>query len=78
MRREALAAVCIRDTYKSAPMVALYWVLNRLFTYWFMSDVFPTLKVNRNIYFKLSLGPRGESENKPAVAKDDDLRFGIG
>jgi hypothetical protein len=24
-------------------MVALYWLLNRLFTYWFMSDVLPTL-----------------------------------
>ena len=31
-------------THKSAPMVALYWLLNRLFTYWFMSEVFPTLR----------------------------------
>ena len=23
--------------------MALYWLLNRLLTYWFMSDVFPTL-----------------------------------
>ena len=30
-------------TNKSAPMVALYWLLNLLFTYWFMSEVFPTL-----------------------------------
>ena len=29
--------------YKSAPIVALYWVLKRLLTYWFMSDVLPTL-----------------------------------
>lgn len=29
---------------KSAPMVALYWLLNFLFTYWFMSEVFPVLK----------------------------------
>ena len=28
---------------KSAPMVALYWEVNFLFTYWFISDVFPTL-----------------------------------
>lgn len=28
---------------KSAPIVALYWLLNRLLTYWFMRDVFPTL-----------------------------------
>lgn len=30
-------------TNKSAPIVALYWLLKRLFTYWFMSEVFPTL-----------------------------------
>lgn len=28
---------------KSAPIVALYWLLKRLLTYWFMSDVLPTL-----------------------------------
>lgn len=28
---------------KSAPIVALYWLLNFLFTYWFIRDVFPTL-----------------------------------
>lgn len=27
---------------KSAPMVALYWLLNFRFTYWFIKDVFPT------------------------------------
>ena len=27
---------------KSAPMVALYWLENFLFTYWFMRDVLPT------------------------------------
>lgn len=27
---------------KSAPIVALYWLLNRLFTNWFISDVLPT------------------------------------
>jgi hypothetical protein len=27
-------------------MVALYWLENRLLTYWFMSDVFPTLTVS--------------------------------
>ena len=29
---------------KSAPMVALYWLLNFLVTYWFISDVLPTLQ----------------------------------
>ena len=33
---------------KSAPMVALYWLLNFLFTYWFINEVFPTLKHNIN------------------------------
>ena len=33
---------------KSAPIVALYWLLNFLFTYWFMSEVFPTLKLEKN------------------------------
>jgi len=28
------------------PIVALYWLENRLLTYWFMSDVFPTLDVS--------------------------------
>ena len=28
---------------KSAPMVALYCDVNFLFTYWFISEVFPTL-----------------------------------
>lgn len=28
---------------KSAPIVALYWLLNFLFTYWFISEVLPTL-----------------------------------
>ena len=27
---------------KSAPMVALYWLENFLFTYWFMREVLPT------------------------------------
>jgi len=30
-------------TNKSAPIVALYWLLKRLLTYWFISDVLPTL-----------------------------------
>lgn len=28
-------------------MVALYWLLNFLFTYWFISDVLPTLRAAR-------------------------------
>lgn len=33
---------------KSAPIVALYWLLNFLFTYWFIREVFPTLRVEDN------------------------------
>lgn len=33
------------------PMVALYWFENRLLTYWFMSDVFPTLIVSASPRF---------------------------
>ncbi len=29
---------------KSAPMVALYWLENFLFTNWFINEVFPTLQ----------------------------------
>ena len=28
---------------KSAPIVALYWLLNFLLTYWFINEVLPTL-----------------------------------
>lgn len=37
---------------KSAPMVALYWLVNFLLTYWFISDVLPTLESPRMITFK--------------------------
>lgn len=32
---------------KSAPIVALYWLLNFLLTYWFINEVFPTLEGNQ-------------------------------
>lgn len=36
---------------KSAPIVALYWLENRLLTYWFIKEVFPTLLSPRMITF---------------------------
>ena len=33
-----------KRAHKSAPMVALYWLLKRLFTYWFIREVLPTLR----------------------------------
>lgn len=36
---------------KSAPMVALYWLVNFLLTYWFISDVLPTLESPSMITF---------------------------
>ena len=34
---------------KSAPMVALYWFENFLLTYWFISEVLPTLRHRKNV-----------------------------
>ena len=39
---------------KSAPIVALYCVLNFLFTYWFIKDVLPTPESPRMITFNSS------------------------
>eukprot|EP00043_Microstomoeca_roanoka_P017559 m.184060 g.184060 ORF g.184060 m.184060 type:complete len:137 (+) comp16661_c10_seq3:3279-3689(+) len=36
---------------KSAPMVALYWLLNLRFTYWFIKDVLPTPESPRMMTF---------------------------
>ena len=44
---------CLVHTHKSAPIVALYWLLNRLLTYWFMSDVFPTLNKSEFVYWSM-------------------------
>lgn len=49
-------------------MVALYWLLNRLFTYWFMSEVLPTLCKD------MESGDQGHREtDEPAVAENYDL-----
>lgn len=77
---------------KSAPIVALYWLLNFLFTYWFMSDVLPTLKLEKNHKCKstrkaLKTGsdacslegtcpPPSEEENFPVHLPDDMLSPG--
>lgn len=37
---------------KSAPMVALYWLVNFLLTYWFIRDVLPTLESPNMITFR--------------------------
>lgn len=37
---------------KSAPIVALYWLVNFLLTNWFISEVLPTLESPRMITFK--------------------------
>lgn len=42
------SSTCTSFVRKSAPMVALYWLLNFLFTYWFISDVLPTLRAARS------------------------------
>ena len=40
----SLSSTCTSLVRKSAPIVALYWLENFLFTYWFISDVLPTLR----------------------------------
>lgn len=57
-----------KTTHKSAPIVALYWLLKRLFTYWFMRDVFPTLI---DILAFDPVAP--EIEYLPAISQDDNL-----
>ena len=42
-RVTSLSSIMTSFVRKSAPMVALYCALNFLFTYWFISDVLPTL-----------------------------------
>ena len=37
-----LSSIMTSLVRKSAPMVALYWAVNFLFTYWFISEVLPT------------------------------------
>jgi hypothetical protein len=39
----SLSSTCTSLVKKSAPIVALYWLLNFLLTYWFIREVFPTL-----------------------------------
>lgn len=59
-----------KGTYKSAPMVALYWELNRELTNWFMSEVFPTLdRRSRNVNWPKSSG----LQHTPTVAQDNNL-----
>lgn len=38
------SSTCTSLVRKSAPIVALYWLLNFLSTYWFISEVLPTLR----------------------------------
>jgi len=44
---------CTSLVKKSAPMVALYWLLNFLLTYWFIKEVFPTLQNHKSEKSKL-------------------------
>jgi hypothetical protein len=43
-----LSSTVISLVRKSAPMVALYWLLNFFSTYWFISEVLPTLHVRQS------------------------------
>lgn len=62
-----------QGTYKSAPMVALYWLLNRLLTYWFMSEVLPTLPTTTTPTRSAPAPPSNQTDDIPAITKDDNL-----
>ena len=47
----SLSSIVTSFVQKSAPMVALYCSENLLFTYWFISEVFPTPESPRIITF---------------------------
>ena len=56
-------------------MVALYWLLKRLFTYWFMREVLPTLPHRRTVneLFNFYCAPSNQADNLPAITQDDNL-----
>jgi hypothetical protein len=67
-----------------SPIVALYWFENRLFTYWFIKDVFPTLRKEKVINIRTKICPRLDEEpvpnqgmtsvkHVPRVSEDDHL-----
>jgi hypothetical protein len=69
---------------KSAPIVALYWLLNRLLTCWFIRDVLPTLcgrastiSVRRPYAYEYEGRARQKSSTShaPRVSENDDLVF---
>lgn len=58
---------------KSAPIVALYWLVNFLLTYWFISDVLPTLESPNMITFKSTffLVAMTAAGNNPALCLEN-------
>ena len=60
-----------KRAHKSAPMVALYWLLKRLLTYWFMSEVLPTLEGHSLRCMEVV---DGQPYDAPAIAQNDNLR----
>ena len=62
-------------THKSAPIVALYWLLKRLLTYWFINDVLPTLYESKNMVESLGLRTSRRPFDAPTVAEDNNLEI---
>lgn len=65
-RVTSLSSMTVSFVKKSAPMVALYCVEKRLLTYWFMSDVFPTLLSHITYVQQDSKQYRGSSSSRTA------------
>lgn len=68
-RRSSTSTSLVR---KSAPIVALYWLENFLFTYWFMSEVLPTLESPMSM--KKRWNPTSHLDGLPAIAEDNNLK----
>ena len=52
-------------------MVALYWLLKRLLTYWFINDVFPTLHTRGRMRNRTA---NGKGDHRPTIAQNDNLQ----
>lgn len=55
---------------KSAPMVALYWPLNLLLTYWFIKEVLPTL-VNHQLVSNVTCN---KTTSLPTISQYNNLQ----
>lgn len=64
---------------KSAPIVALYWLLNFLFTYCFMREVFPTpesprmMTFSNTFFLEVILEAQGQRRRRHNAGRNRDV-----